>query len=118
MRMTIREANQNLVKIESDLFLRSLHNFDKSSLEIPYADILDDWRLGDDKRIYNNWNNSGEHLFLYRMQYDMNLELVKNTINRIMDHKQINFASKYFAKLFEKMPEYFVSDLFNKKCMR
>lgn len=117
-RMTYKEAMQNLARIESDHFIESLYKFDRSCLGIPYAEILEDWRLGEHKQKYKNWLNTGEHVFLYRMQLGIDLDLVANTLQRIADHNQWSWCAKHFTNLLDRMPSEFVSDLFTKKSLR
>lgn len=118
MRMAIREANQNLAYIKSEYFLMKLYSFDYTCLEIPYPDVLNDWHLAYDNQIYKNWKNTGEHLYLYRMDHGTNLDLVANTINCIMKHNQHNFAHIHFKYILDKMPTKFTDELFKKKILQ
>lgn len=117
-RITYKEAMQNLVRIESDHFIQSLYNFDRSCLDIPYAEILEDWRLGINKQKYGNWLCKGEHVFLYRMQLGMDLDLVANTLKRIAEYNQWSWCTKHFTDLLDRMPSEFVNDLLIKKSLR
>lgn len=117
-RMTYKDAMQNLALIESDHYIQALYEFDRSCLDIPYFEILEDWRLGENKQKYSNWLNTGEHIFLYRMQIGTDLDLVANTLKRIADHNQWSWCAKHFKGLLDRMPSEFVDDLFTKKGLR
>ena len=103
-RMTYKEAMHNLARIESDHFIESLYKFDRSCLEIPYAEILEDWRQGEHKQKYKNWLNTGDHVFLYRMQIGIDLDLVSKTLTRIADHHQWSWCAEHFTNLLDRMP--------------
>lgn len=115
MKLTLKEAQQNLVLITSSYFLEEIYHFPVDCLKINYEELLSDVLLGEYKQKYKNFHNIGEHAFYIRLDHFRRLDMVASTFNKILEHENKNFASKRFKDIIKLFPVYFVDDLFTKK---
>lgn len=107
MKTTNKDIMRDLAGIESDYFLKQLQAFDYKALQVPYKDVLADRELPYRDRKYENYNNSGESLYLYRMGHDKARDLVVKTIKQVSAINRWGFPLKSFKSLLDSYPPAF-----------
>lgn len=112
--LTIKETMQNIAKMESDYFIKQLFDFDYKCLAIPYPKILNDYYNAFRDQEYANYNGTGLHLFLYRMDVQSACDLVACTMKAYQRQNNISFIANHFKYLLDKYPIKFV-ELLNKR---
>lgn len=107
-----KQILQDLTHIEGDYFIKELYSFDYDCLKIPHREALEDYYntpYRDQK--YDNYNNSGWHLFFYRMDHGKRAQLVADTLRDYCKRNQQNFVLTKFKNLLDKYPRPFVDYL-------
>lgn len=116
-KMTIKETLQNIAKMESDYFIEQLFAFDYSCLSIPHVEVLADYHLAYKDQMYKNFDNSGNHLFLYKMDIHQACDLVAYTMKAYQRQNNISFIYTYFKFILDKYPVQFVELLNKRYCL-
>ena len=115
--LTIKETMQNIAKMESDYFIKQLFSFDYSCLVIPHANVLADYCLAYKDQEYKNFDNSGYHLFLYKMDIHVACDLVASTMKSYQRQNNIGFIYTYFKYILDKYPVQFIELLNKRYCL-
>lgn len=115
--LTVKETMYNIAKMESDYFIKQLFDFDYTSLAIAYHAVLNDRYKPHTEQLYADYNGSGLHLFLYRMEIQEACDLVACTMKAYQRQKNISFILNHFKNILDKYPTPFIELLNKRYCL-
>ena len=104
MKMTIKEAEANLVRFSSDYFVKYTNNFDYGLIVLDYATLRDDFFTGESKRKYTTGTG---HAWQDLLEFIREARLLADSINIVCKSEYQTNMLKRYSWLFDKLDRRF-----------